>query len=478
MENKHTLYLKYRNPSPAVLRILLISLGLYSSICLGMEKSILENGARNDGSDATAAIQTTLNEVAKAGGGTVRIPAGLFYSRALELHNQTTLLLENGAQLRFTSPDNKPAFLYGDNVRYVGIEGNGRIECSDPGKIYSPAIPLIQISNGQYVRIREVEIESGSKTAIQLAYCQLVWLEGISLGTNSDYNGANGLELISCQDVIATGLSVRSGGTGIQISGHADGNPTERIAIQQCRIQGRNCAIQIGPVSATDIRQVQISQNILHSSACLLSIWARDGGSIEHVQVSNTLGDNNCGRVLTMPIHIAGQYQEKSPLASIRHISIQDFQCQTQGRVFVVADKRFRLEDIQIRNLKMQYPWIENPQPYVKEAFSAFATSCSPEAWRQAASIVAENVKNLVLNHLQIDWPEAKIPEKWKQTLRFDQAYPAKEFRPEYLSPKATEFNVLWGRNLQGGYIWAPGVLSTKGTPGMDLKGGAGFTVR
>lgn len=459
-------------------RFLLICVGFYSSVCFGLEKSILENGARPDGSDATKAIQTTLDEVAKAGGGTVLIPAGLFYSNALELRTHTTLFLENGAQLRFTSAGNQPAFLFGTSLHHVGIEGNGRIECSDPGKINSPAIPLIQITHSSYIRLRDVEIESGSNTALHFFDCRSLWLEGLSIGNKTEYNGANGLELMNCQDVLASRLSVRSGGTGIQVASRADGNPSERIAIQQCRVQGRNCAIQLGPESAIDIRQVQISQNILHSSGCMLSIWAREGGSIEHIQVSNTLGDNNCERVLTMPIHIAGQYQENSPKACIRHISIQDFQCQTQGRVFVVADKRFRMEDIQIRNLKMQFPWIENPHLYAKEAQMPFAGSCSAEAWKQAAAIVCENVKNLVLNHLQMDWPEATIPENWKQSLRFDQSYPGKEFRPEYLSPKGTEFNVLWGRNLAGGYVWAPGVLSTKGTPGMEIKGGLGFTVR
>ena len=65
-----------------------------------MIRDITEFGAVGDGkTKATAAIQKTIDTVADAGGGTVRVPAGTFLSGSLKLRSHINLHLETGARL-------------------------------------------------------------------------------------------------------------------------------------------------------------------------------------------------------------------------------------------------------------------------------------------------------------------------------------------------------------------------------------------
>ena len=60
-------------------------------------------GASGDGKTLdTAAIQAALDACDKAGGGTVRLPAGTYLSKPIWLHSQTTLQLDAGAMLKAT----------------------------------------------------------------------------------------------------------------------------------------------------------------------------------------------------------------------------------------------------------------------------------------------------------------------------------------------------------------------------------------
>src|SRR5690348_1497540 len=64
--------------------------------------SILDYGARKDGSGrATEAIHRAIQAARAAGGGTVYIPAGTYVTGPIELVSNLTLYIDAGATLRF-----------------------------------------------------------------------------------------------------------------------------------------------------------------------------------------------------------------------------------------------------------------------------------------------------------------------------------------------------------------------------------------
>ena len=63
--------------------------------------SILDHGARSGLEGVqTVAIQAALNACAAEGGGTVLVPAGVFFTGTLSLPSYVTLYLKHGATLK------------------------------------------------------------------------------------------------------------------------------------------------------------------------------------------------------------------------------------------------------------------------------------------------------------------------------------------------------------------------------------------
>jgi polygalacturonase len=112
---------------------------------------VRDYGAKGDGTTLdTAAIQKALDECGKAGGGTVRLPKGVYLSKPIVLRTKTTLTLDDGATLKATDDpkDYLPAdvtwdqvldgskrgpfthFITGRRLKDVAIVGKGTIDGS------------------------------------------------------------------------------------------------------------------------------------------------------------------------------------------------------------------------------------------------------------------------------------------------------------------------------------------------------------
>src|SRR5690348_11058944 len=78
-------------------------------------------GAKNDGSSrSTAAIRAAIQACAKAGGGTVYFPAGIYETGAIELASNLVLSIDAGATLRFHTDLSEYPLVPG---RFEGTEG-------------------------------------------------------------------------------------------------------------------------------------------------------------------------------------------------------------------------------------------------------------------------------------------------------------------------------------------------------------------
>ena len=62
-----------------------------------MDVSILDYGARPDGTLSTGTIQLAVDACFRAGGGTVEVPEGTFLTGGIRLRSNITLLLRKGA---------------------------------------------------------------------------------------------------------------------------------------------------------------------------------------------------------------------------------------------------------------------------------------------------------------------------------------------------------------------------------------------
>src|SRR5580704_6537570 len=82
--------------------------------------NVLDYGAKRDGSSSsTAAFRAAIQACAKAGGGTVFVPAGKYISGAIELVSNLTFFVDSGAVIRFAANREEYPMVQG---RFEGTE--------------------------------------------------------------------------------------------------------------------------------------------------------------------------------------------------------------------------------------------------------------------------------------------------------------------------------------------------------------------
>ena len=106
-----------------------------------------------------------------------------------------------------------------------------------------------------------------------------------------------------------------------------------------------------------------------------------------------------------------------------------------------------------------------NKQLLFKEILIAPSVIKRAGAKREAkiarAALVLENISNLVLDGLHIDWPEADtVPSPWRFEKKIGNGT-LEGFYPTYESSVPADFNAIYGRGLKGGYVNAPLVTAS-----------------
>jgi hypothetical protein len=205
-----------------------------------------------------------------------------------------------------------------------------------------------------------------------------------------------------------------------------------------------------------DMRQITFSNCSIYGSHRGVAIYTVEGGTMEDVAVSNIVFESNVPVILPLPIHLdARRNTDASKLGVIRNISISNFIARTQGRILMTSEDGGMLENITLRDIQIVYPYIEDPALH-PDARSSQYSRRNPEARVARAAIVAENVRYLSLDGLQITWPSDEVPEKWRLAVKRENGTFERLHHPSYDDPAPVDFSVLWGRNLQDGRLHMP----------------------
>jgi polygalacturonase len=430
----------------------------------------------------------------------VVIPAGTFRSGTIELKSNVYLRLESGAILKAASQtdgtkDEKASpgnLLKAVSASKTGIIGEGIIEGNGegfstflPGMIsfdwnisLSTDAPLIDFQNCGEVDIKGIQIRNAKSAGLSFFRCLNVKIDGITVSNSIQNISADGLQFLGGQQISIQNSRIETGGNGISFSTTSQSDSCVGVMISNCFIKATGTAFLIGKESVKDFRQFIFSGSIIYESGTAIGLVSENGGSISDVMISNILADNNVPVILTEPIHLHLLKPNKGKAGSIRNVSIQDFSCSTQGRILLVAQKGTMVENIQLRNIRLRFPWIEDPSQMADKSRNPLLENLSASTRKQRSAIVAENIKNLVVNHIQLEWPSDAVQADWQWSFRRDYSFEGESYRPSYSRNKECDLDILWGNQLNGGYIWAPNSLSSADKPGMVLSGCRNFTVR
>ena len=422
--------------------------------------SIVDFGAVGDDRTLnTRAIQAALDRVAELGGGVVLVPPGRFRTGMIRIRSNTVLELSPGSAI-VGSPemrDYEPVgtWVGGDRTPYhllliedahnVTLRGSGTIDGSGeafwlppnpPSPWYrhqnpnrpSPMIECVRCTN---LRIEDVSIVNSPGWTVHLHDCDRVIVRGVVMRNHLFGPNTDGFDIKDCRDVLISDCSMEVGDDAIVLQSGKGGRGCERVAVTNCSLRSHCAALKCGQGDSFNrIRQVAFSNCVVHGSNRAFGLYCVNGATYEDIVVSNIVADTDTGFHLNRPIHIdLRRRDDNAPLGQIRNVLINNFVARSEGRILLTAEDGAVLENVQLRNIHLTYPAIDDPEAWAPQSKSNQFSNRSPRARAARAAVVAENMRGFVLRDLTITWPN---------------------------NPQNLPMHVLWARNLEGGLIDVP----------------------
>ena len=420
-------------------------------------------------------------DAAATTGGVVRIPPGLHRTGTLRLRSRMVLHLEPGAVLQGSGDladypeigsvihhESGRSLLFADGCEDLVITGGGTIDGNGMAFWEQPEgsewyrardgarpHPMIELRDCRNVRIDGVRIANSPGWTVHPFRCDHLTLRDVVVENHLFGPNTDGFDIDGCRDVVITGCRLRCGDDGIIIKATPKARSTERVTISDCIIETNCIGIGIGQETQCDVRDIAISNCVLHRCHRMVGIGIWDGGTVENVVVSNITGDTlahySFQRPLQLEVKQLHSLPQTRPLGVIRNVTVAGLNARTQGRILITAQEGATIENIALRDIRLDIVYLEDNSLLQMDSTwgSNQLANMNLEARRQPAAVVLENVRNLDLSGLRIHWPPPGASSR----------APAGPQRPDG-SPHPA-FSALWARNVTGACVDIPTATSS-----------------
>ncbi|CAM3537483.1 glycoside hydrolase family 28 protein [Marinicrinis lubricantis] len=279
---------------------------------------------RNSEQLSTEAIARAIDAAAKAGGGTVYVPAGRYRTGAILLKSNIELRLGPGAVLSFTdNPDDYPVVvsrwegvkrevhascIYGEGLENVSVTGSGQLEGNGqtwwdkqrnrPEELHYPRPKLISFDSCRRVTLRDLTLTNSPSWTVNPILCQDVTVENVSILNPADSPNTDGINPESCKNVRISNCHIDVGDDCIAIKAGTEDTaervPCENITISNCTMVHGHGGVVIGSEMSGDVRHVVITNCVFQHTDRGIRLKSRRGrgGTVEDIRVSNIVMDN------------------------------------------------------------------------------------------------------------------------------------------------------------------------------------------
>jgi len=284
---------------------------------VGKAYNIIDFGAKPDGTTlCTQAIQNTIEQCVKDGGGTIYFPSGTWLTGTIYLESHITLLLDPGCLL-LGSKEKKDygrshklagaegetfsywAIIAGKNLENISICGRGTIDGQGANFKYKdgPRPKNIYLENCSDVTIEGLRLRSAGSWMQHYRRCDCLTIRDIVVFNHVSYNN-DGLNIDSCRDVIITGCTVDSDDDAIVMKSLSL-RPCENITISDCIVSSHCNSIKMGTESGGGFQNITVTNCAICSPRFSNVIYGRqkglagvameivDGGTLDRVAISN-----------------------------------------------------------------------------------------------------------------------------------------------------------------------------------------------
>lgn len=456
---------------------------------------ITDFGAVGDSTTVnTITIQKAIDEATKNGGGKVIVPPGVFITGSIFIKDNVTFEVQSGAKL-VGSPKRedykyirRPMFRYHENdaenlerrhlininkAKNVTLCGNGTIHGNGktfwqeyeelPAWIHAQPkriSNMVEVQYSENVKIKDLTLTISPEWTMHIFDSKNILIDGIFIDNGVFGPNNDGIDITGCENITISNCNIITCDDAICFKTALEGGPCINATVTNCLIKTNCVALKLGSnLTFQTIKDITFSNCVIYESSRGIGIYSTRGATFENINFSNITCDTRVPLVLNRPIHISvwnmnTEYQCPRP-SELKNITISNFTATTDGRILMVAQDSCLAENITLRDVKLIYPFIEDPSAIAPGHKSHQGSPKNPIARGAKAAVVAENLSNLVIENLTVEWPKDTMPQAWKIPKKIENGT-NRIFNYKYDSPRQTELSVLWAKNVKGGYISAP----------------------
>ena len=370
------------------------------------KNSVLNFGGIGDGiADDALAIQNTIDECHKNGGGTVYFPAGkTFLSSPFKLQSNITLWVEKGAKI-VANPDEsvytESAFrankgegtiwIGGENLENITIMGGGIIDGNGiafmgkeqkeaydlkPFEEVDPRPHLLTLINAENININNVTFKDAAYWGLHFIGCNKVLISDIFIFNDLKIRNGDGIDLDHSQNVNISNCHIESGDDCICFKNrreYAEFGPCSDITVTGCTLTSTSCAIKFGSENMDEIKNIVINNCIIKNSNRGIGIQNRDEGTVSNVLISNIILDCRLfsdvwwGKaepicVTAFPranrAHKDGGFRfpegaTEGKVGQVSNITFSNIQCTSENGIFVGASDPTKIRNIQFKDIQL-----------------------------------------------------------------------------------------------------------------------------
>ena len=277
--------------------------------------------ASMDGTDWTEAFRQAVEDIKKAQGGTLFVPAGEYRTRSIELTSNMTLYLCAGSELSFSDeiekyeildgefegiarPMYKP-LIYMSHLQNVAIRGEGKINGNGRRwweKIWDKSLVearpcLIYFEYCENIKIENVYLTMSPVWTVHPLYSKNVVIHGVTIVNPADSPNTDGINPDSCQNVRISDCYIDVGDDCIAIKAGVEDTPMKRvcenITITNCNMIHGHGGVVIGSEMSGGVRNVVVSNCLFQDTdrGIRLKTRRRRGGFMEQLSFNNIIMD-------------------------------------------------------------------------------------------------------------------------------------------------------------------------------------------
>ncbi|MGL4632316.1 MAG: glycoside hydrolase family 28 protein [Leadbetterella sp.] len=379
----------------------------------------------------TVQIQTVLDKIAKQGGGTLYISTGNYLTGSLFPGKNTTILLENGAQL-IASKSMKDYvgkhFIHAKNADNFTLKGEGTINGNGSffyDSTYKPLArpePWIVIENSKQVHVEGIKFINSPSHVLVLDNCRKVNIHRISIICDPKSPNTDGIDIVGSSDVVIDQCYFETGDDAICLKSKKDmdnafakegsSSGIENVIVTNCILKSDDAAIKLGTGSEYVTKNCLFKNNIVSDSRYGVALFMMDGGSYENIVFSDMIietgGRHDNHYPIFLDIH---QRNENSKVGQIKGITFKDISIKTEGCVYISGHKDSFVDNILFDNIQIDIPFARNTDKWVKpkgnKAIKQWAT-CA-DFTKEKASFIIGNAKNVQLKDVRISHTKSDV---------------------------------------------------------------------